>query len=438
MSTPAQATTALTLLVGAGSDMQPSVAHALPALAELEAVQREAEEALFASGVSTETKRAYTSALRYWDAWHRACYGSPLPLFQPAIPGDDGLLRPPPVPSETIRAFLVQHGPRVVGNQVTLWMPADVRVQLQRAGVVGRRRVAKSKPVSGDGPAAVASGGLSIDSELPSFATLKQRVDLLFGAHRKLGLPSPGQLDPRIGQLMSAIRTTLADLVPTALTKKKSPLRAEDLARLVASCTDGLPGVRDRAMLLVAYDSGGRRRSEVVSMNVEHLQPFHDPATGLDGYLWGLPKTKTRERKDADTAAETRVIAGDAAHALDAWLDVLRHHGAAAGAVFRRIGKVRKSGQPRLGARLSDKEYVADVLVARAKRVLPDFDERDIGGHSIRSGFITEGKKQGLGDSDLMAMSGHTDQRTFSGYYHVDAPVQESARVLAKLKKTPT
>jgi integrase len=103
--------------------------------------------------------------------------------------------------------------------------------------------------------------------------------------------------------------------------------------------------------------------------------------------------------------------------------------------VFRRIGKVRKSGQPRLGGRLSDKEYVADVLVARARRVLPDFEDMDLGGHSIRSGFITEGKKQGLGDSDLMAMSGHTDQRTFSGYYQVDAPVQESARVLAQLHK---
>lgn len=427
--------TALALLAKFGGDLEQQPAHALPAPAELETVQREGEASLFATGIRGETKRAYTSALRYWDAWHRASYGAPLPLFQPAIAGDDGVARPPAVPSATIRAFLVHHSPKVRANEVTLWMPDAVRRQLQLAGVVGRRRVAKSKPVTDTGKAVLATGGRAIDPEMPSFNTVKQRLDILFGAHRKLGLPSPAHLDPRIGQLLAALRTTLADLMPTALTKKKSPLRAEHIARLVASCTDGIVGVRDRAMLLAAYDSGGRRRSEVISMDVEHLTPFHDAESGLDGYYWGLPRTKTRERQDATTAAETRIIADEAAHALDAWLDVLRQHDITSGPVFRRIGKRRKSGTPRLGARLSDKEYVAEVIVERASRALPDFEDLDLAGHSIRSGFVTEGKKRGIGDSDLMAMSGHEDPRTFAGYYQIDAPVQESARVLSQLRK---
>lgn len=426
---------ALALLTSAGSDMRHHTAHTLPAPAELEAVQREGEASLFATGIRGETKRAYTSALRYWDAWHRACYGKALPLFQEPVPGDDGVARPPAVPTATIRAFLVHHSPKIDQKHVTLWMPADVRHQLRQAGVVGLRRVAKSKPITDLGKAAVATGGRTIDPEMPSFNTIKQRLDILFGAHRKLGMPSPAHLDPRIGQLLAALRTTLADLMPTALTKKKSPLRVEDLARLVASCTDGLAGVRDRAMLLAAYDSGGRRRSEVISMDMEHLTSFHDAESNMDGYLWGLPRTKTQERQDASTAAETRIIAGDAADALDAWLDVLRQQDITTGPVFRRIGKVRKSGTPRLGARLTDKEYVADVIVARARRALPNFEELDLAGHSIRSGFITEGKKKGIGDSDLMAMSGHSDQRTFAGYYQVAAPVEESARVLTQLRK---
>jgi hypothetical protein len=34
---------------------------------------------------------------------------------------------------------------------------------------------------------------------------------------------------------------------------------------MVATCTDGLLGLRDRALLLFAFSSGGRRRSEVAT-----------------------------------------------------------------------------------------------------------------------------------------------------------------------------
>ena len=40
---------------------------------------------------------------------------------------------------------------------------------------------------------------------------------------------------------------------------------------MLAACTDGLIGVRDRALLLFAFASGGRRRSEVASAVMENL-----------------------------------------------------------------------------------------------------------------------------------------------------------------------
>ena len=40
---------------------------------------------------------------------------------------------------------------------------------------------------------------------------------------------------------------------------------------MLATCTDGLIGVRDRALLLFAFASGGRRRSEVASAVMENL-----------------------------------------------------------------------------------------------------------------------------------------------------------------------
>lgn len=418
-----------------------ATAHALPSPAELERVQAAGEAALFSGRLRPATRRAYTTALRYWDTWHRICYGSPLPLFLPTMvaPDNDGALRPPPVNPEVVRNFIVHHAPRKDGDRITTWMPPAVRAGLKAAGVLGQRRVACRRPVAeGDTPA-LNPDGLILDQDLPSIATLKQRVDLLCAAHRKLGLPSPAYLDPRIGELLAAARTAAADLVPAALTHKKSPLLAEHIQKMAAGCEDDPIGLRDRAMLLVAFTSGGRRRSELVAMDFEHLTPFTDPGTGLDGYLWGLPRTKTTERQDAGTAALTTIIASEAAAALDAWLDILRAQGITAGAVWRRVrpqtGTHAPQPKPRIGRRMSDREYVRDVIVARARIHLADiFDTLDLAGHSVRSGFVTEGRKRGMDDADLMAMTGHADLRAFRGYYQVDAPLDEAARVLAAMR----
>jgi hypothetical protein len=50
------------------------------------------------------------------------------------------------------------------------------------------------------------------------------------------------------------------------------------LDALLATCTDGLLGVRDRALLLFGWGSGGRRRSEIASATRENLTRL-DPNT---------------------------------------------------------------------------------------------------------------------------------------------------------------
>ena len=179
-------------------------------------------------------------------------------------------------------------------------------------------------------------------------------------------------------------------------------------------------------MLLIAFDSGGRRRSELVSMDFEHLAPFEDGE--LAGYRWSLPRTKTSQRTSADGAAQTLLIVGRAALALDAWLDALRERGIDAGAVFRRI---TKRDEP--GLRVSEREYVREVIVRRAQACLPHADSLDLAGHSMRSGFATEALKAGAAASDAMAMSGHRSLKTFMGYYHVATPTDETRRVMRAL-----
>ena len=54
-----------------------------------------------------------------------------------------------------------------------------------------------------------------------------------------------------------------------------------------STCDDSLRGLRDRALLLFAWSSGGRRRSEVVGATVENTRKV-----GED-YLYLLSHSKT-------------------------------------------------------------------------------------------------------------------------------------------------
>src|SRR4051794_15761049 len=51
----------------------------------------------------------------------------------------------------------------------------------------------------------------------------------------------------------------------------KTALTKDPLEGMLATCTDGLIGIRDRALLTFAFSSGGRRRSEVTAAVMENL-----------------------------------------------------------------------------------------------------------------------------------------------------------------------
>lgn len=58
----------------------------------------------------------------------------------------------------------------------------------------------------------------------------------------------------------------------TRLRKSAKAVTSDVLAKLLATCaTDSLRDVRDRAILMVAFASGGRRRSEIAGLRREQL-----------------------------------------------------------------------------------------------------------------------------------------------------------------------
>ena len=75
------------------------------------------------------------------------------------------------------------------------------------------------------------------------------------------------------------------------------------LAKLLSTCaTDSLRDLRDGAILMVAFASGGRRRSEIAGLRVEQLnrEPpipvYNGPPSPLSPFISAAPKLALASR----------------------------------------------------------------------------------------------------------------------------------------------
>ena len=92
-----------------------------------------------------------------------------------------------------------------------------------------------------------------------------------------------------------AARTHAPRLRP-ARCPAQAPARAHQgprLQLLLATCDESLKDKRDRALLLFAWVTGGRRRSEVASATLENLQ-----RVDADAFIYTLTDSKTNQRGD--------------------------------------------------------------------------------------------------------------------------------------------
>src|SRR5699024_2153073 len=110
-------------------------------------------------------------------------------------------------------------------------------------------------------------------------------------------------------------------------------------------------------------------------------------------------------------------VLGVAAEALRAWLTAA---GLTEGPLFRRLWKTR------VGPGLSP-AAVGDIVQRRAAMAGL---EGDFGGHSLRSGFVTEGARQGVALPALMAMTEHRSVASVSGYFQAGSATHNPAAQL--------
>ena len=249
--------------------------------------------------------------------------------------------------------------------------------------------------------AALAAQGIYIRRRPWTVRTVARTLASLSVEHSIRAVPNPcrdGALRIRINRARRLLRQS---------PKRNRPITLEVLERLVKACGQDLRGTRDRAILLVGFAGGGRRRSEIVRLNVEDL----DPVKG--GYLATLGQHKTVE---VTGEALKFPILGSAAKALDRWLD---RSGIESGPVFR--------GIHRSGRLLGAMHGQTILRMVRRLAKAAGLPELDYGAHSLRSGFITQAAREGIALPEAMAVSGHRTLAVAWGYYRAGNILENAA-----------
>lgn len=207
---------------------------------------------------------------------------------------------------------------------------------------------------------------------------------------------------------------------------QKPALTAEPLSRLLAVLAEDLEddsnkwrylrALRDRAMLLFAFGTGGRRRAEVTSATLDR------PRREKNGdYTYTLGQTKTDKGTRDEELRKEKPVKGDAALALTAWLDEAPEE---SGPIFRRITKKGEITEHALTP-ASVRNLVTRLANAAG------LGDAGYSAHSLRSGYITEAGYSGIMLADAMALSGHTSVQTAKRYYRMQNPHDSPASNLA-------
>lgn len=337
---------------------------------QLGQMAEDAMRTLLAEGESDNTIRSYQTALRYWAAWFGLRYRQPISL---------------PVPTAVVLQFIVDHAQRKTADGLVCELPP----------VIDR---------------AMVDGGFKTSLGPPALATLVHRVSVLSKVHQLRSVRNPCQ-DPKVRELLAKTRRAYSKR--GVVQDKKAALTKDPLEALLATCDNSLRGVRDRALLLFAWSSGGRRRSEVTAATTDNVKRI-----SARTYVFTLHRSKT-DQSGTNSQNNEKPIVGPAADALDTWLE---RSGVKSGAIFRRIRRGDKVAEPLSPA------AVRDIVKTRA--LLAGLEE-EFSAHSLRSGFVTEAAHQGVPIGETMALTGHASVATVVTYFRSAAAIgSKAARLL--------
>lgn len=326
---------------------------------------------LASEGMGDNTLRALASDLGYLEAWCQLATGTPLPW---------------PAPESLLLKFVAHH----------LWDP------VKRA----------EDPSHGMAPEV--ESGLRFQQLLRAEGphapeTVRRRLTTWSILTRWRGLT--GAFNGP--SLKSALRLAVRASARPRQRRSKKAVTGDVLAKLLDACAgESLVDFRDRALLLLAFASGGRRRSEVAGLRLEDItdeeQVLADPSIPgsppLPCLAIRLGRTKTTTSDDDEHV----LLIGRPVTALKRWVEEAEIK---SGPVFRRIDQWGN-----IDRRALTPQSVNLILKARCKQA--GLDPTQFSAHGLRSGYLTEAANRGIPLPEAMQQSLHKSVTQAASYYN--------------------
>lgn len=330
--------------------------------AELSEIDAEALADLYRRGTPENTLRAWERDLAYLSAWKRAAFGTALAWPE----------------TETVALrFLLDHS-------------VDLTAAASPARQVAQALIAQ---------------GLRRTLAGPAPATLDRRIASWRAFHRMKNLASPFEA-PLLRQARAKARTAAAR---EPRRKSQHPITRPVLEALLTSCDHSHRGLRDRALLMLGWASGGRRRSEIVALNRDDIE-------ARDFAEKGLLRIRLRTTKTTGLAQAPQLpLKGRAARAVMQWIEIAA---ISSGPLFRPVSQADRV----LARRLS-----ADGLrqILRHRLVLAGYPPDFASPHGLRAGFLTQAALDGAPLPAAMQLSLHRSPAQAQRYY-ADVEIAEN------------
>lgn len=333
----------------------PAPSHS-PPLANLSKEDRDALHDLYLRGTPDNTLRAYERDLLYITSWKRAAFEQELSW---------------PEQHATALRFVLDH------NRDLTSAPAEDHARQAAQALIDL--------------------GLRKHLSCPAPATLDRRIASWRAFHRMRNLDSPFD-----SALIRQARTKgrRANTRPPA-PKSANPITRPVLQDMLATCQASVRDCRDRAILMLGWASGGRRRSEIVSLRYEDLILKEVATRGLIRFRMIETKTTARNKTPG------LVLKGRAAQAVLHWLETAGIDG---GPLFRPISK---------SDRVLPRPLSPDAIygIVRHRLILAGYAPDFASPHGLRSGFLTQAALDGAPIQAAMRLSLHRSHGQAQRYY---------------------
>jgi integrase len=300
-------------------------------------------------GLRDNTVRALASDLVYLETWCLMSTGDALPW-----PAPEALLL------EFVAHHRASHSGDAKANDVS--MPDHVRQGLQSRGLLR------------------AATGHSID-------TVRRRLSSWRSLAKARGLA--------VGSWSSVMRDVLQSTrQASAASRETHAVTGEVLQKLLTTCNANLlHDIRDRALLLTAFASGGRRRAELVNLQVEDLvdgEPLVDAGDASSPQACLIIRLKP-SGANSPKQAEVRMV-GYPVVALKQWLADAGIH---SGPIFRRIDQWGN-----VDWRPLTPQSVSLILKTRCRKA--GVDPAGFSSQSLRLGYVLEASQLGIPLPEIM------------------------------------